>query len=186
MPGIYFECLIPEEILSELFSFMTHDEGDWLYIHLVNKRWFGAYTKNVDYVSHINRYFIHYVKSGNVEMVKEFLDNIRLDPTINLNRALLFANKYGKTSIVDVLLNDKRVNPPHYQEGIAKLIEYGKIDGEVAGRKYLIRLLTQPMRAPVGVYFGNFSLQCTRARESRTKRKRTNEDEEESNEKKAK
>ena len=65
-------------------------------------------------------------KEGDIARVQKLLNN-RTDPTVeNYNQALRYASLYGYTKIVEILLQDGRADPTHWNNWIIKIAcDYG-------------------------------------------------------------
>lgn len=80
----------------------------------------------------INQLFMVIIHYSNLEMVKFFLDEMKVDPSIDGNEAIVTASYLESNNIVKLLLNDPRVDPSvgsnevlchAVKNGDAKLVE---------------------------------------------------------------
>jgi ankyrin repeat protein len=121
-------CL-PRDMYGLILSFVPYEGSNWLNCRLVNKLFLGISKRVQDpslsthksYPCIPNNYAIVWASQrGRAELVKELLQDTRIDPTASYNAALRAACKYGRTEVVKILLQDPRIDPEKSEPDVVK------------------------------------------------------------------
>eukprot|EP01118_Nematostelium_gracile_P010240 TRINITY_DN3512_c0_g1_i1.p1 TRINITY_DN3512_c0_g1~~TRINITY_DN3512_c0_g1_i1.p1 ORF type:complete len:244 (+),score=54.31 TRINITY_DN3512_c0_g1_i1:70-801(+) len=101
---------VPNEIYFEIFSFVRFQGLDWLNVKSTCKRWkqIADVAFNPKQVRALQRMLDVDAKE---ESIIKLLEDERIDPSAEMNRAIRIASQKGWIELVNRLLEDHRVDP---------------------------------------------------------------------------